>query len=96
MSKAPEEGLTWKGILQKYIYALFAHFSRPQFLLNPVRNRRNSMNKFDLEFLNGYIKTSLRTARKIKNASTLEEAHQIAARMEEKALEKLEETMRDL
>ena len=54
------------------------------------------MNKFDLEFLNGYIKTSLRTARKIKNASTLEEAHQIAARMEEKALEKLEETMRDL
>ena len=32
------------------------------------------MNKFDLAFLNGYIKSSLRLARKIKNAKSLEEA----------------------
>jgi hypothetical protein len=31
------------------------------------------MNKFDLEFMNGYIKTSLRLARKINIAITLEE-----------------------
>ncbi len=29
------------------------------------------MNKFDLEFMNGYIKTSLRLARKINMAKTL-------------------------
>jgi hypothetical protein len=34
------------------------------------------MNKFDLEFMNGYIKTSLRLARKIKRAKTLDEAMQ--------------------
>ena len=30
------------------------------------------MNRFDLEFMNGYIKTSLRLARKIKGARSLE------------------------
>ena len=78
-----------------YLYS-FTHFTPAQFLLNPIRNRQDSMNKFDLEFLNGYIKTSLRMARRIKSASTLEEAHSIATRMEEKALEKLAESMGDL
>ena len=32
------------------------------------KERNEGMNKFDLEFLNGYIKSSLRLARKIKNA----------------------------
>ena len=54
------------------------------------------MNKFDLEFLNGYIKSSLRLARKIKRAATLDEAILIAEKIEEKAMEKLEETMGDL
>ena len=40
------------------------------------------MNKFDLEFMNGYIKTSLRLARKIKNAKSLEEARRIAMEIE--------------
>jgi hypothetical protein len=54
------------------------------------------MNKFDLEFMNGYIKTSLSLARKIKNAKSLDEAKQIAEKMEERALLKLEETMNGL
>lgn len=44
------------------------------------------MNKFDLEFLNGYVKSTLRLARRIKKAKTLEEAQKIATEMEEKAL----------
>ncbi|MHB8358830.1 MAG: hypothetical protein ACYDCP_04935 [Thermoplasmataceae archaeon] len=52
------------------------------------------MNKFDSEFTNGYIKTSLRLARKIKNAESLAEARSIA--IEERAMRKLEETMGDL
>ena len=54
------------------------------------------MNKFDLEFMNGYIKTSLRLARKIKNAKSLDEARRIAIEIEERAMKKLEETMGDL
>ncbi len=54
------------------------------------------MNKFDLEFLNGYIKSSLRLARKIKNAKSLEEARNFALQIEERAMQKLEETMGDL
>lgn len=54
------------------------------------------MNKFDLEFMNGYIKSTLRFARKIKKAQSLEEANRIATEIEERALEKLEETMADL
>ena len=50
------------------------------------------MNKFDLEFMNGYIKTSLRLARKINMAKTLDEAKKI----EGKAMRKLEEIMGDL
>jgi hypothetical protein len=54
------------------------------------------MNKFDIEFLNGYIKSSLRLARKIKAAKTLDDAKKIALEIEEKAMKKLEETMGDL
>jgi hypothetical protein len=54
------------------------------------------MNKFDLEFMNGYIKTSLRLARKIKRAKSLDEAIKIASEIEDKAMQKLDETMGDL
>ena len=54
------------------------------------------MNKFDLEFMNVYIKTSLRLTRKINMAKTLDEAKKIALEIEEKAMRKLEETMGDL
>jgi hypothetical protein len=54
------------------------------------------INRFDLEFYNGYIKSTLRLARRVKNAKTLEEAKRIAEEMEERALKKLEETMGDL
>lgn len=49
-----------------------------------------------MEFYNGYIKSTLRLARKVKKAKTLEEAKQIAEEMEERAIKKLEETMGDL
>ena len=55
-----------------------------------------TMNKFDLEFYNGYIKSTLRLARKVKNAKSIEEAKRIAEEMEDRALRKLEETMGDL
>ncbi len=55
-----------------------------------------TMNRFDMEFYNGYIKSTLRLARKVKKAKTLEEAKQIAEEMEERAIKKLEETMGDL
>ncbi len=55
-----------------------------------------TMNKFDLEFYNGYIKSTLRLARKVKNAKSLEAARRIAEEMENKALKKFEETMGDL
>lgn len=54
------------------------------------------MNKFDLEFYNGYIKSTLRLARKIKICQSLDEAKRIAEEMEDRALRKLEETMGDL
>ena len=54
------------------------------------------INRFDLEFYNGYIKSTLRLARRVKNAKSLEEAKKIAEEMEERALRKLEETMEDL
>lgn len=54
------------------------------------------MNKFDLEFLNGYIKSTMRLARRIKKAKTLEEAKSIALEMEDRALQKMEETLGDL
>ncbi len=54
------------------------------------------INRFDLEFYNGYIKSTLRLARRVKSAKTLEEAKRIAQEMEERALKKLEETMGDL
>ena len=54
------------------------------------------MNKFDLEFLNGYIKSSLRLARKIKNAKSLEEAKNFAFQIEEMAMQKLEDIIGDL
>lgn len=55
-----------------------------------------TMNKFDLEFYNGYIKSTLRLARKVKNAKSLEAARRIAEEMEDKALKKFEEAMGDL
>lgn len=54
------------------------------------------MNEHELSFLNGYIKTGLSIARKIKMAKTLDEAKEIASEIEEKAMEKLEETMKYL
>ena len=54
------------------------------------------VNKFDLEFYNGYIKTTLRLARKVKRCTSIEVARRIAQEMEDKALKKLEETMGDL
>ncbi len=54
------------------------------------------INRLDMEFYNGYIKSTLRLARRVKSAKTLEEAKRIAEEMEEKALKKLEETMGDL
>lgn len=54
------------------------------------------MNKFDLEFLNGYIKSTLRMSRKILKAKTLEEAKRTATEMEERALQKLDESMKGL
>ena len=55
-----------------------------------------TLNRFDMEFYNGYIKSTLRMARKVKNAKSLEEAKRIAQEMEDRALRKLEETMGDL
>ena len=43
--------------------------------------------------MNGYIKTSLRLARKIKNVKSLDEARRIAMEIEERAIKKLKETM---
>ncbi len=54
------------------------------------------MNKFDIEFLNGYIKSTLRMSRRILEARSLEEAKEIAKTMEEKALLKLDESLGDL
>ena len=54
------------------------------------------MNRFDVEFFNGYIKSTLRLARRVKSAKSLEEAKKIAEDMEDRALRKLEETMGDL
>ena len=54
------------------------------------------MNKFDLEFLNGYIKSTLRMSRKIQATRTLKEAKRTAREMEERALRKLDETMKGL
>ena len=54
------------------------------------------INRFDLEFYNGYIKSTLRLARRVKSAKTLKEAKRIAEEMEDRALKKLEETMGDL
>lgn len=51
------------------------------------------MNKFEIEFYNGYVKSTLRLARKIKNACSLDEDKRIAEEIEERALRKLEETM---
>ena len=56
----------------------------------------NYMNKFDLEFLNGYIKSTIRMSRKIRKATDLTEAKRIATDMEEKAIQKLEESMEGL
>ena len=54
------------------------------------------MNKFDLKFMNGYIKTGLGLARKIKRAKSLDEAVRIASEIEDKAMQKLEEATGDL
>ena len=54
------------------------------------------MNRLDMEFYNGYIKSTLRLARRVKSAKSLEEAKKIAEDMEDRALRKLEETMGDL
>ena len=54
------------------------------------------INRLDLEFYNGYIKSTLRLARMVKNAKSLKEAKRIAEEMEDRALRKLEETMGDL
>jgi hypothetical protein len=51
------------------------------------------MNRFDMEFYNGYIKSTLRLARKVKKVKSLEEAKQIAEEMEERAIRKLEEAV---
>jgi hypothetical protein len=54
------------------------------------------MNRLDLEFLNGYIKSTLRMSRKILEAKSLQEAKRIAREMEERALRKLDESMKGL
>ena len=46
--------------------------------------------------MNGYIKSTLRMSRKILEAKTLEEAKRVAREMEERALRKLDESMKDL
>ncbi len=54
------------------------------------------MKENEISFLNGYIKTSLMLARKIRIAKTLDEVKEIAAEIEEKAMKKLEETIQGL
>ena len=54
------------------------------------------MNRLDLEFLNGYIKSTLRMSRRILKAKDLREAKRIAREMEERALRKLDESMKGL
>jgi hypothetical protein len=54
------------------------------------------MNRLDLEFLNGYIKSTLRMSRKILKAKSLQEAKRVAREMEERALQKLDESMKGL
>jgi hypothetical protein len=54
------------------------------------------MKENEISFLDGYIKTSLRLAGKMRKAKTLDEVKEIAAEIEEKAMKKLEETMGDL
>ncbi len=54
------------------------------------------MNRFDVEFFNGYIKSTLRLARRVKSAKSIEEAKRIAEELEDRAMRKLEETMGDL
>ena len=46
------------------------------------------LNKFEIGFYGGYIKSALRLARMIKHAASLEEAKEIAEEMEERALKK--------
>lgn len=55
-----------------------------------------AMDRLDIEFLNGYIKSTLRMARMILAAETLREAKRIARTMEERALQKLDESMKGL
>jgi hypothetical protein len=54
------------------------------------------MNKFDLGCIYGYIKTGLMHTRKIKKAKSLDEAVRIASEIENKAMQKLEGSTRDL
>ena len=46
--------------------------------------------------MNGYLKSTLRMAKRISESRTLEEAKRIARAMEKKAYAKLEETMQGL
>lgn len=54
------------------------------------------MDRMDIEFLNGYLKSTLRMAKKISESKSLKEAKRIAKAMEKKAYAKLEETMQGL
>ncbi len=60
------------------------------------RKGNQSMNNFDLEFLDGYIKYTIRMSKKTLKTSDLNEAKRMANDMEERAIQKLGESMAEL
>lgn len=54
------------------------------------------MDNFNLEFLVGYIKSTIRMSKKTLKTSDLNEAKRMADEMEERALQKLGESMAEL
>ena len=54
------------------------------------------MNNFDLEFLDGYIKSTIRMSKKTLKTIDLNEAKRMANDMEERAIQKLGESMAEL
>ena len=60
------------------------------------RKGNQSMNNFDLEFLDGYIKSTIRMSKKTLKTSDLNEAKRMANDMEERAIQKLGESMAEL
>ena len=54
------------------------------------------MNNFDLEFLDGYIKSTIRMSKKTFKTSDLNEAKRRAYDMEQRAIQKPGESMAEL